>query len=87
MIKTEQISDKLIKSYSDNNKMIKPAYDRLGKPIPENAMYDEAIDIIVDGMPRYYYIETDIDRVIEKVYVGADGIEVVRENAETIEEE
>ena len=73
MIKTEQISDKLIKSYSDNNKMIKPAYDRLGKPIAENAMYDEAIDIIVDGMPRYYYIETDID--------------IVKEETETIEEE
>lgn len=63
MIKTEQISDKLIKSYSDNNKMIKPVNDRLGKPINENAIYDEAVDIIVDGKPRFDYAEPDIDIV------------------------
>ena len=61
MIKTEQISDKLIKSYSDNNKMIKPVFDRLGKPINPNALYDEAVDIIVDGKPRFDYVETDED--------------------------
>lgn len=65
MIKTEQINERLIKSYSDNNKMIKPVYDRLGKPINPDAMYDEAVDIIVDGMPRYDYEETDIDIEIE----------------------
>lgn len=63
MIKTEQISEKLIKSYSDNNKMIKPVFDRLGKDINPNAMFDEAVDIIVDGKPRYDYVETDIDAI------------------------
>lgn len=63
MIKTEQISDRLIKSYSDNNKVIKPVFDRLGKPINPNAMYDSAIDIIVNGQPRYAYVETNIDIV------------------------
>lgn len=61
MIKTEQISDKLIKSYSDIGKKIKPVFDRLGKDINPNAEYDEAIDIIVDGKPRYDYVETDED--------------------------
>ncbi len=63
MIKTEQISERLIKTSSDRNKMIKPVFDRLGKPINENAMYDEAVDVIVDGHPRYDYVETDIDIV------------------------
>lgn len=63
MIKTEQISERLIKTYSDSNKMIKPVFDRLGKPINENAIYDEAVDIIVDGKPRFDYAETDIDIV------------------------
>lgn len=73
MIKTEQISDRLIKSYSDNNKMIKPTYDRLGKPINPDAMYDEAIDIIVDGMPRYDYEETDIEIEIEDEIIKEVG--------------
>lgn len=59
MIKTEVISERLIKSYSDNNKKIKPTFDRLGKEINPNAVYGEAIDIIVNGQPRYDYIETD----------------------------
>lgn len=63
MIKTEAINERLIKSYSDNNKMIKPIFDRLGKEINPNAVYDEAIDVIVDGQPRYDYIETDQDIV------------------------
>lgn len=67
MIKTEQISEKLIKSYSDNHKMIKPVYDRLGKPLNPDAMYAEAVDIIVNGQPRYIYAETDIDIVEEEV--------------------
>lgn len=65
MIKTEQISERLIKSYSDNNKMIRPVFDRLGKPINPNALYAEAIDIIVNGQPRYDYIETDQEIVAE----------------------
>lgn len=63
MIKTEAINERLIKSYSDNNKMIKPVFDRLGKDINPNAQYDEAVDIIVDGKPRYDYVETDLDIV------------------------
>lgn len=66
MIKTEAINERLIKSYSDNNKMIKPTFDRLGKEINPHAVYDEAIDIIVDGQPRYDYIETDQDIVTEE---------------------
>ena len=63
MIKTEAINERLIKSYSDNNKMIRPVFDRLSKDINPNASYDKAIDIIVDGEPRYDYVETDIDIV------------------------
>lgn len=87
MVKTrpDENNENIIISYSDNGKQIRPVFDRLDKPIREDALYSEAYDIIVNGMPRYDYIETDID--IEKAYVGADGIEVVRENAETIEEE
>ena len=54
----------IVISYSDEGKMIKPVYDRLGKPIKDDALYSEACDIIVNGMPRYDYIETDIE--IEK---------------------
>lgn len=61
MIKTELLDERLIKSYSDGNKMIKPVYDRLGKAINSNAIYDVAIDVIVDGNPRYCYEETDIE--------------------------
>lgn len=60
MIQHEQIDERLIKSYSDSGVKIKQTYDRLGKPISENAIYDEAIDIIVGGQPRYDYTETDI---------------------------
>lgn len=60
MIKTEQITQTLIKSYSDSGVKIKPIFDRLHRPINENAAYDEAIDLIVDGSPRYDYIETGI---------------------------
>ena len=67
MIIIEQISEKLIKSYSDNNKMIKPIYDRLGKPINPDAKYAEAIDIIVNGQPRYNYVETNIEIEEEQV--------------------
>lgn len=66
MIKKEQINERLIKSYSDSNKMIKPVYDRLGKEINPHAKYDIAVDIIIDGQPRYDYVETDIDIEVEE---------------------
>lgn len=67
MIVIEKIDDRLIKSYSDSNKIIKPVYDRLGKAINPYAAYSEAIDIIVNGQPRYDYVETDIDiEIIEE---------------------
>lgn len=59
MIKTEVINERLIKSYSDNNKKIKPIFDRLGKEINPHAEYDIAVDIMVEGKPRYDYVETD----------------------------
>ena len=58
MIQHERIDERLVKSYSDNGVKIKQAYDRLGKPINENAVYDKAIDVIVNGQPRYDYVET-----------------------------
>lgn len=65
MIDTELRNDGLILSYSTNGKQIKPIYDRLGKPISKNTIYEDgrAIDIIVDGKPRYDYVETDIDAI------------------------
>ena len=48
------------KTYSDMDVMIRPIYDRLGQPIPEEALYEEAEDIEVDGQPRFDYEETDI---------------------------
>lgn len=77
MIVIEKIDDRLVKSYSDINKMIKPIFDRMGKEINTNAAYGEAIDIIVNGKPRYDYVETDIDIEVEE--------EVLEE--ETTEEE
>ena len=73
-VDTEQVDERIVKSFSTNGKQIKPIFDRLGKPISEHAMYKDgvAFDIIVDGKPRYDYVETDVDCVIE--------------NAETIEE-
>ena len=67
MIITEQIDERLIKSYSDRGKMITPAYDRLGKEFNSQALYSEAIDIIVDGMPRFGYNETEIDVEVERL--------------------
>ena len=66
MVKLKLAEDNanIVISYSDEGKMIRPVYDRLDKPIREDALYAEACDIIVNGMPRYDYIETDID--IEK---------------------
>lgn len=56
----------LCKTYSDNNKMVKQVLDRLGKPIREDAIYAEAVDMVIDGKPRYDYVETDIDIEVEE---------------------
>ena len=63
MVKTrpDKNNEDIIISYSDNGKQIRPVFDRLGKPIREDAIYPEAYDIIVDGHPRYDYVETDED--------------------------
>ena len=70
MIITEQIDERLIKSFSDRGKMIAPSYDRLGKEFNSQALYSEAIDIIVDTpegkLPRFHYIETEIDIEVER---------------------
>lgn len=56
----------LCKTYSDNNKMVKQVMDRLNRPIRENAIYAEAVDMVIDGKPRYDYVETDIDIEVEE---------------------
>lgn len=56
----------LCKTYSDNNKMVKQVMDRLNRPIRENAIYAEAVDMVIDGQPRYDYVETDIDIEVEE---------------------
>ena len=48
------------RTYSDEGFKISPILDRLGEPIHQNALYDEAEDIEVDGHPRFDYEETDI---------------------------
>ena len=49
----------LVMQYSDKFVKITPLFDRLGKPIPKNAQYLVAVDVMVDGgFPRYYYDET-----------------------------
>ena len=63
-IRLDNDNQNVVISYSDNGKMIRPVFDRLGKPIREDAIYAEAADVIVNGRPRYDYVETDID--IEK---------------------
>ena len=84
MIVIEKIDDELIKSYSDSNKMIKPVYDRIGKEINPNAVYGEAIDIIVNGQPRYDYVETDIDIEVEEEVLEEETTE--EETDEVVEE-
>lgn len=65
MIKIEKTKEGF-RTYSDEDYMIKPILDRLGREINSNAIYDEAEDIEVDGQPRFDYIETDIKREIEE---------------------
>ena len=66
MIKVEKIETGF-RTYSDEDYMIRPILDRLGKEISPNAMYDEAEDIEVDGRPRFDYEETDILRESEDI--------------------
>jgi len=65
MIKIEK-TETGFRTYSDEDYMIRPILDRLGKEINQNAIYDEAEDIEVDGKPRFDYEETDIKREIEE---------------------
>lgn len=73
MVKTrpDNNNPNILISYSDLGKQIKPVFDRLGKPIRQDALYPEASDVIVNGKPRYDYIETDID--IEKETIEEVG--------------
>lgn len=61
MIRIEKIENGF-RTYSDKNFKIKPIYDRLGELINENALYDEAEDIEVEGQPRFDYIEVEEKR-------------------------
>lgn len=58
-IQHEILENNLVRTYSDNSLKIKQTYDRLGQPISEYAIYDEAVDILINGEPRYDYVETD----------------------------
>ena len=62
------------RTYSDEDYMIRPILDRLGKEINPNAIYDEAEDIEVDGQPRFDYEETDIKREIIDENLENEGI-------------
>ena len=58
----------LMVSQGIHDKQIRPIRDELGKPFDANALYDKAFDITItmaDGkkIPRYEYVETDIDIV------------------------
>lgn len=66
MIKVEK-TETGFRTYSDEDYMIRPILDRLGKEINPNAIYDEAEDIEVDGRPRFDYEETDIKREIIEI--------------------
>ena len=69
----------LCKTYSDNNKMVKQVMDRLNRPIRENAIYAEAVDMVIDGQPRYDYVETDIDIEVEEEVLEEETTEEVIE--------
>ena len=74
----------LCKTYSDNNKMVKQVMDRLNRPIRENAIYAEAVDMVIDGKPRYDYVETDIDIEVEEEVLEEETTE--EETDEVVEE-
>ena len=59
MIKVEK-TENGFRTYSDEDYMIRPILDRLGKEINLSAIYEEAEDIEVDGKPRFDYEETNI---------------------------
>lgn len=63
MIKIDKIETGF-RTYSDEDYMIRPILDRLGKEINPNAIYDEAEDIEVNGQPRFDYEETNVKREI-----------------------
>ena len=73
MIKIEK-TEEGFRTYSDEDYMIRPILDRLGQPINQNAIYDEAEDIEVDGQPRFDYEETDIKREIIDEKLENEGI-------------
>lgn len=74
MIKKEFFDgNRLCRTYSDNGKMIKQVYDRMGRPIAQDAVYSEAVDIVINGYPRYDYVETDIDITSEEESVEEVG--------------
>ena len=64
---------------SDAGVKIKPVFDRLGKEIAD-FNYNEAIDIDVDGYPRYDYEETE--EVIEQEENEEENNEVGEEPTE-----
>lgn len=76
----------LCKTYSDNNKMVKQVMDRLNRPIRENAIYAEAVDMVIDGQPRYDYVETDIDIEVEEEVLEEETTEDEEETDEVVEE-
>lgn len=69
----------LVMQYSDKFVKLTPLFDRLGKPIPKNAQYSVAVDVVVDGgFPRYYYDETTIaldEEEIEQVKKSLDDFQ------------
>jgi len=73
MIKIEK-TEEGFRTYSDEDYMIRPILDRLGKEINPNAIYDEAEDIEVNGQPRFDYEETDIKREIIDENLENEGI-------------
>ena len=69
MLKVENVSDNLIRHYSDGGKKI--------RQIETGILYDEAVDVVPC---RFTYEETDIDAEIEPDYkalldiiTGGDG--------------
>lgn len=66
---------------SDSGFKIKQVADRLGQPIPD-VEYGEAVDIDVNGQPRYDYIETE-----NLVEVPEDETEGEEQETETNENE
>ena len=82
MIKIKRIENtNLWLTKSDSGFKIKQVVDRLGQPIPD-VEYNEAIDIDVNGQPRYDYIETE-----NLVEVPEDETEGEDQETETNENE